>query len=47
VIWTLEKIGIAKKVYTAKMSELKGSESSIVGRTLTPEMQRDLAAVEM
>jgi sn-1 stearoyl-lipid 9-desaturase len=47
-IWMLEKLGIAKKVYTAKISELKQStESSIVGRTLTPEVQRDLAAVEL
>jgi fatty-acid desaturase len=48
VIWLLEKAGLAKKVYTAKLSELKKSaSSSIVGRTITPEAQRDLAAVEL
>jgi sn-1 stearoyl-lipid 9-desaturase len=47
VISALEKIGLAKKVYVAKLSELKSASSSIVGRTITPEAQRDLAAVEM
>jgi hypothetical protein len=47
VIWTLQKFGLAKKVYTAKIEAKQSTESSIVGRTLTPEVQRDLAAVEM
>jgi len=29
------------------MESKQSTESSIVGRTLTPEVQRDLAAVEM
>jgi fatty-acid desaturase len=47
VIWFLEKIRIAQKVHTAKISELKRTNESIVGRTLTPEVQRELASVEL
>jgi stearoyl-CoA desaturase (delta-9 desaturase) len=47
VIWFLEKIGIAQKVHTAKISELKRTSESIVGRTLTPDVQRELASVEL
>jgi fatty-acid desaturase len=47
VIWLLEKIGMAQKVHTAKISELKRTNESIVGRTLTPDVQRELASVEL
>jgi hypothetical protein len=38
---------MAQKVHTAKISELKRASESIVGRTLTPDVQRELASVEL
>jgi stearoyl-CoA desaturase (delta-9 desaturase) len=46
-IWALKKIGLITKVHTAKISELRRENGSIIGRTLTPEIQRELAAVEL
>jgi fatty-acid desaturase len=47
VIWTLEKIGIAKKVYTTKISEIKRANQAVVAKTLTRENPRALAPAEM
>jgi sn-1 stearoyl-lipid 9-desaturase len=46
-IWALKKIGLITKVHTAKISEMKRENESIIGRTLTPEIQRELASVEL
>src|SRR5271156_265343 len=47
IIWALEKIGIAKKVYTAKISEIKRANQAIVAKTLTRENPRALAPAEL
>jgi hypothetical protein len=47
VIWALEKIGIAKKVNTAKISEIKRANQAVVAKTLTRENPRALAPAEL